>query len=90
MMVQISMKMQQCGDVGAADADGDGVDDEFDLDPLDPNVCRDSDLDGDDCTNAGQESLGGDLANDGDDADQDGVRDFGDIRSIQRTPTRRI
>ena len=63
----------QC-DAGDADDDGDGVGDLDDSDPLDPNVCRDVDLDTcDDCTNGSA-----DIANDGLDTDGDGVCDLGD------------
>ena len=61
-------------DVGDPDDDGDGVDDVTDTDPLNANVCGDTDGDlCDDCTNGGF-----DPADDGPDADSDGICDAGD------------
>ncbi|MCP3982201.1 MAG: hypothetical protein GY716_23075 [bacterium] len=66
-------------DAGDADDDNDGVDDGDDTDPLDANVCRDADGDTcDDCALTGADQSGGDIANDGDDTDTDGICDLGD------------
>jgi hypothetical protein len=62
-------------DLGDPDDDNDGVDDGDDGDPLDPSVCRDLDLDGcDDCTSGTDNP-----ANDGADADFDGICNIGDL-----------
>jgi outer membrane protein OmpA-like peptidoglycan-associated protein len=61
---------------GIIDTDGDGVSDGNDLDPLDPTICRDVDVDScDDCavTRAPPDPL-----DDGDDLDGDGLCDVGD------------
>jgi MYXO-CTERM domain-containing protein len=59
----------------AADSDGDGVADEIDPYPDDPNRCGDSDEDTcDDCAVTGTQ----DPANDGPDEDGDGICDAGD------------
>lgn len=63
-------------DTGDTDDDGDGVDDAEDADPLDANVCSDTDLDGCDDCSAG---AGADPANDGADADTDGICDLGEM-----------
>ena len=56
------------------DDDNDGVPDGADNAPLDPNLCRDADLDGcDDCSSGSD-----DPANDGTDTDGDGLCDLGD------------
>ncbi len=61
-------------DVGDTDDDGDGVDDVNDSDPLDPFVCSDTDNDGcEDCQSGMY-----DPANDGPDADGDGICDASD------------
>ncbi|MCP3978249.1 MAG: hypothetical protein GY716_02800 [bacterium] len=66
-------------DAGDTDNDNDGVDDVDDADPLDPNVCRDLDVDTcDDCTLTGADQSGGDPSDDGTDADADGLCDAGD------------
>jgi hypothetical protein len=63
-------------DAGDGDDDGDGVDDADDADPLDGNVCSDTDLDGcDDCSAGG----GADTDNDGTDTDGDGTCDIGEV-----------
>jgi len=62
-------------DVGDPDDDGDGKGDGDDSAPLDPNVCSDDDYDDcDDCTNGSY-----DPANDGADADGDGICDPKDL-----------
>ncbi len=61
-------------DAGDPDDDNDGVNDESDSAPLNPNVCRDTDLDScDDCVNGSD-----DPANDGLDSEEDGLCDAGD------------
>ncbi|GGE41534.1 hypothetical protein GCM10010832_21970 [Psychroflexus planctonicus] len=61
------------------DSDNDGVGLEFDADPNDPFICRDLDNDGcDDCSQTGPDGSGGDVNNDGDDLDGDGICDEGD------------
>ncbi|MBN1612551.1 MAG: hypothetical protein JW940_38330, partial [Polyangiaceae bacterium] len=61
------------------DTDRDGVADVDDADPSDPTRCADTDSDGcDDCTNTGADHSSGDVANDGDDFDADGLCDDGD------------
>jgi len=61
-------------DLGDPDDDNDGVPDGADNAPLDPNLCRDADLDGcDDCSSGAD-----DPANDGTDTDGDGLCDLGD------------
>ncbi len=69
-------------DAGDADDDNDGVDDTGDSDPLDPDLCGDSDADQcDDCA-VGSDDFGPasdfDPANDGVDTDGDGACDAGD------------
>lgn len=58
-----------------ADSDGDGLDDEFDLDPLDPN----SDTDGDGLTDNQERILGTNPLNP--DTDGDGINDNEDLSS---------
>ena len=66
-------------DAGEGDADNDGVADGQDVNPTNPSACRDTDDDScDDCAVTGAESPGGDPANDGADADRDGICDAGD------------
>ncbi len=66
-----------------SDDDNDGVNDGEDIAPLDPNRCRDLDIDTcDDCTNTGADNSGGDPSNDGPDADLNGICDAGEL-----TPT---
>ena len=66
-------------DAGEADLDEDGVTDGLDVAPSDPNRCRDLDLDScDDCTNTGPDLGGGDVLDDGVDADLDGICDAGE------------
>lgn len=61
------------------DIDNDGVIDDADTDPLNPNICRDIDGDGcDDCTITGADYSGGDPSNDGLDTDLDGICNEGD------------
>jgi len=61
-------------DLGDPDSDNDTVADVDDSAPLNPNICRDADLDGcDDCT-SGTDAP----ANDGLDSDSDGLCDLGD------------
>lgn len=68
-----------CDSLGDVDSDNDGVPDILDSAPLDPNVCRDVDGDGcDDCSVTGADGSGGDPANDGPDADLDGICDSSD------------
>lgn len=69
-------------DVGDTDDDNDGVTDGQDTNPLDPDVCEDSDGDGcDDCA-IGTDNFGpqpdNNPGNDGPDADSDGMCDAGD------------
>ncbi|MEM7243874.1 MAG: thrombospondin type 3 repeat-containing protein [Acidobacteriota bacterium] len=69
-------------DDGDPDDDNDGVADPVDVDPLDPDACQDVDGDGcDDCA-VGSDDFGllpdFDPANDGPDADADGLCDDGD------------
>ncbi len=60
------------------DSDGDGVVDGEDTDPNDPRVCRDVDNDTcDDCSITGADGSGGDVDNDGPDANNDGICDAG-------------
>ena len=62
------------------DDDGDGVANNEDADPADPYICRDLDGDGcDDCSQTGGNGSGGNTANDGDDFDNDGLCDYGDL-----------
>ncbi len=64
---------------GDPDVDGDGVPDTSDSAPLDPTRCRDVDGDGcDDCASTGANGSGGNVADDGPDADGDGTCDAGD------------
>ena len=64
----------------AGDCDGDGVDNLVDLDPYNPFVCVDFDGDGcDDCSFTGADGSGGDPLNDGEDRDNDGICDGGDL-----------
>nr|NIM02451.1 hypothetical protein [Acidobacteriota bacterium]NIM64306.1 hypothetical protein [Acidobacteriota bacterium]NIO60938.1 hypothetical protein [Acidobacteriota bacterium]NIQ87407.1 hypothetical protein [Acidobacteriota bacterium]NIT12592.1 hypothetical protein [Acidobacteriota bacterium] len=69
-------------DVGDPDDDNDGVLDAADPDALNPNVCGDADADGCDDCSVGVDGFGplpdNDPANDGPDADADGVCDAGD------------
>lgn len=66
-------------DVYDEDDDNDGVDDEFDVDPLDAFRCRDVDADTcDDCSVTGDDESGGDTADDGPDYNQDGTCDVSD------------
>ena len=64
------------------DDDNDGVLDKTDLDPLDPDVCEDVDGDSCDDCSVGTDDFGpladNDPANDGPDADGDGLCDAGD------------
>ncbi len=61
-----------------ADSDGDGVPNGDDLDPLDASVCQDADNDTcDDCS----VTMRGDTANDGADADSDGLCNVGEDAS---------
>jgi uncharacterized delta-60 repeat protein len=61
------------------DTDNDGVGFALDEDPNDAFVCRDLDNDGcDDCSLTGADGSGGNIANDGDDLDNDGLCDLGD------------
>jgi len=69
-------------DLGDPDDDNDGVADSSDVAPQDPNACSDADSDGcDDCA-VGTDDFGPmndfDPANDGADADGDGLCDSGD------------
>ncbi len=62
-------------DLSDLDDDADGVPDAQDMAPLDQTACSDLDADGcDDCTSGRR-----DLANDGQDADQDGQCNLGDL-----------
>ena len=62
------------GDICDNDIDGDNVNNEDDLSPTNPNICRDLDNDGcDDCSNGHD-----DVSNDGLDSDNDGICDNGD------------
>ena len=71
---QIDTDMDGEGNDCDTDDDGDGVEDTFDGEPLDPFVCRDTDQDGcDDCA-SGMD----DPAADGDDPDSDGLCSTGD------------
>ncbi len=64
---------------GDTDDDNDGVPDAMDAAPLDPNVCRDTDADTcDDCSITGANGSGGDPANDGLDANGNGICDAGE------------
>jgi prepilin-type N-terminal cleavage/methylation domain-containing protein len=64
---------------GGGDSDNDGVAEGEDVAPANPNLCRDADGDGcDDCTHTGANGSGGDPANDGPDADGDGICDASD------------
>ncbi|MDB4324823.1 right-handed parallel beta-helix repeat-containing protein, partial [bacterium] len=61
-------------DIGDPDDDGDGIDDDVDLDPTDPFVCEDRDSDTcEDCS-----SGTADTRQDGPDFDADGICDAGD------------
>lgn len=65
------------------DADDDGVSDAEDRAPLDPARCRDRDADScDDCARTMANRSGGDPANDGPDADADGLCDASDPDSV--------
>jgi hypothetical protein len=79
---QVDTDGDGAGDVCDADDDNDGVADGTDSDPLDPLVCTDADADTcDDCA-IGVDGFGpladSDPANDGPDADGDGLCDAGD------------
>jgi cysteine-rich repeat protein len=66
-------------DPSDGDDDDDGVLDAADVAPLDPNRCRDLDLDQcDDCTRTGADRSGGDTTDDGADTDGDGRCDAGE------------
>ena len=70
-------------DSGDADIDNDGVPNATDTDPVNPSVCEDIDADGcDDCA-VGTDGFGpmsdNDPANDGPDADGDGICDLTDL-----------
>ena len=66
--------------LGDNDDDNDGVADTADSNPLNANVCADSESDGcDDCGLTGADLSGGDSSNDGDDFDEDGLCDAGDL-----------
>lgn len=66
-------------DASDDDDDGDGVLDGADGAPLDPFRCRDADLDScDDCSRSGADESGGDIMDDGSDADGDGRCDVGE------------
>ncbi len=67
------------GDACDPDDDNDGVPDESDAAPTNPLICRDLDEDGcDDCAITGADGSGGDVSNDGPDADGDGICNAGD------------
>jgi len=78
----VTVEVYLAGDtspVGSGDRDNDGVADEGDPVPANPNLCRDTDGDPcDDCTNTGADGSGGDSANDGHYADSDGICDARD------------
>ncbi len=66
-------------DAGDPDLDDDGVANTDDRDPSDASRCRDVDADGcDDCTVTASDGSGGDPANDGPDANMDGICDVGE------------
>ena len=66
-------------DVGDPDRDNDGEPNASDDDPLDSQVCHDTDTDGcDDCVVTGADGSGGSVGNDGFDTDGDGQCDAGD------------
>jgi outer membrane protein OmpA-like peptidoglycan-associated protein len=65
--------------VGLLDDDGDGVPNNMDSAPADPNVCKDTDLDTcDDCSVTGADGSGGSVTGDGLDSDTDGLCNAGD------------
>jgi len=70
-----------CDDIDPDD-DNDGVPDVSDIDPLDPDLCEDSDADGCDDCSIGTDDFGpladNDPSNDGTDTDADGLCDAGD------------
>jgi hypothetical protein len=67
-----------CNDIDTDD-DGDGVADTDDSAPLNAFICADADNDGcDDCAVTGADGSGGDVSNDGPDADTDSICDAGD------------
>jgi outer membrane protein OmpA-like peptidoglycan-associated protein len=65
--------------VGLLDTDGDGVPNNMDSAPADPNACKDTDADTcDDCVITGANGSGGSVTNDGLDTDSDGSCNAGD------------
>ena len=66
-------------DANETDKDNDGVLDGVDSNPLNPNLCKDTDADTcDDCAVTGADGSGGSISNDGTDTDADGVCDAGE------------
>jgi hypothetical protein len=69
--------------VGDADDDNDGTVDGADTDPLDPNLCEDTDADACDDCSVGVDGFGpladNDPSNDGTDTDTDGACNIGDV-----------
>jgi len=73
-------------DIGDQDDDNDGVEDSLDISPLVATSCKDTDLDTcDDCSITGADGSGGDVYNDGPDADSDGICDATDSCSGDNT-----